>query len=208
DPLTVCVAALGLLAAAAERGPILIAIDDAHWLDRPTAEVVGFLAHRLHAEPIALLVTVRPGDGVFDTDGMDVLALDDLDPGAALELARNAAELEAHVAERLVGLTGGNPLSVIELARSLTDAQRRGGEPLDEPVPPAGWAQHVFGRRLQALPDAARRALLFGAAAGNDDMGVIATALAVEALDPSAFEPAERAGLVVVGPDRLRFRHP
>ena len=60
EPLTVCVAALDLVAVAAEREPLLIVIDDAHWLDRPTAEVVSFLARRLHAERVAVLVATRP----------------------------------------------------------------------------------------------------------------------------------------------------
>ena len=82
EPLTVCVAALGLVAAAAERAPLLIVIDDAHWLDRPTAEVVSFLAHRMHAEPAALLVAVRPGEGAFAAQGIDALELSGLAEGA------------------------------------------------------------------------------------------------------------------------------
>jgi len=167
EPLTVCVAALGLVAAAAERTPILIAIDDAHWLDRPTAEVVTFVARRLHAEPVAVLAAVRPGDGTFDSQGFDAIELEALDENDAAELALSAAPLERAVAERLADLAGGNPLAVIELAGSLTPAQRRGADPLDEPMPPGGWARHLFGRRLEALPAPARRALLIASAAGG-----------------------------------------
>src|SRR4051794_22914593 len=71
EPLTVCVAALDLVAVAAEREPLLIVIDDAHWLDRPPAEVVSFLTRRLHAERVAVLIAIdgapwpaRPAAGV------------------------------------------------------------------------------------------------------------------------------------------------
>ena len=208
EPLTVCVAALDLVAVAAEREPLLIVIDDAHWLDRPTAEVVSFLARRLHAERVAVLVATRPAAGAFDPGGLAVIELDGLEPDAAAALAGAAAPVDAAVAERLAALTGGNPLALVELTSSLTDAQRAGAEPLVEPVPASGWAQHVFGQRLEQLPSTARRALLIAAAAGSDEMVPVARALAVEQLEVSALEPAELAGLIVLTPDRVVFRHP
>ena len=208
EPLTVCVAALDLVAVAAEREPLLIVIDDAHWLDRPTAEVVSFLARRLHAERVAVLVATRPAAGAFDPGGLAVIELDGLEPDAAAALAGAAAPVDAAVAERLAALTGGNPLALVELTGSLTDAQRAGAEPLVEPVPASGWAQHVFGQRLEQLPSTARRALLIAAAAGSDEMVPVARALAVEQLEVSALEPAELAGLIVLTPDRVVFRHP
>ena len=208
EPLTVCVAALDLVAVAAERDPLLIVIDDAHWLDRPTAEVVSFLTRRLHAERVAVLVATRPAAGAFDSGGLAVIELDGLEPDAAAELAGAAAPVNAAVAAQLAALTGGNPLALVELTGSLTDAQRAGAEPLVEPVPASGWAQHVFGQRLEQLPGPARRALLIAAAAGSDEMVPVARALAVEHLEVSALEPAELAGLIVLSPDRVVFRHP
>ena len=98
EPLTVCVAALDLVAVAAEREPLLIVIDDAHWLDRPTAEVVSFLTRRLHAERVAVLVAMRPAAGAFDSGGLAVIELDGLEPDAAAELAGAAAPVNAAVA--------------------------------------------------------------------------------------------------------------
>ena len=57
---TVCVATLGLLSAAAEERPLLVVVDDAHWLDPSSAEAIRFTARRLTAEGIALLVATRP----------------------------------------------------------------------------------------------------------------------------------------------------
>src|SRR6476646_10272910 len=136
--------------------PLTIVIDDAHWLDRPTAEVVSFLTRRLHAERVAVLVAMRPAAGAFDSGGLAVIELDGLEPDAAAELAGAAAPVNAAVAAQLAALTGGNPLALVELTGSLTDAQRAGAEPLVEPVPASGWAQHVFGQRLEQLPRPAR----------------------------------------------------
>ena len=80
--------------------------------------------------------------------------------------------------------------------------------PLDEPVPASGWAQHVFGQRLELLEPDTRRALLIATAAGGDEMLVLARALAGEGLSAAALEPAEPAGLVQLSPDRFGFRHP
>ena len=205
DPLTVSVAALNLIAAAAEQAPVLALIDDAHWLDRPTAEVAGFVSHHLHAEGVALLIATRAGAGGFDARGLDVVELEGLDPGAAAELARSVAPIDAAVAGRMAGLTAGNPLALIELAGSLNEQQRLGGQPLDEPVPASGWAQHVFGRRLAELPGDARRALLLATAAGGDELLPLSRALAAEDLSVAALEPAERAGLVALEPGALHL---
>jgi predicted ATPase len=54
-------ATLSLLAAYAEQGPLAVLIDDAHWLDGPSAQALLFAVRRLVAEPIAVLIAVREG---------------------------------------------------------------------------------------------------------------------------------------------------
>ncbi|HEX2588722.1 MAG TPA: AAA family ATPase [Gaiellales bacterium] len=207
DPVTVCVAALNLLASTGDEQPRLAVVDDAQWLDRASVGVVTFLAHHLQAEGVALLIGVRSGDGAFDPRGMDVIELEGLDRSAAAELARRSG-VEPAVAERLADVTGGNPLALLELAAELTDEQRTGAEPLPEPVPVIGWAQHVFGRRIEGLPQQTRRALVIAAAAGGEDMLLLGRALAADGLTASDLEPAELAGLVSLQPGRFRFHHP
>src|SRR6266699_5003506 len=60
--LAVYPGARSLLGAAAERVPLLVVVDDAHWLDRPSAEALTFVARRLTAESLALLLAVREGE--------------------------------------------------------------------------------------------------------------------------------------------------
>jgi len=208
DPVAVCVAALNLLASTGDGQPHLAVVDDAQWLDRASAGVITFLAHHLQAEGVALLIGVRTGDGAFDWRGMPVIELEGLDPAAAAELVRRSADVEPAVADRLAEVTGGNPLALLELAAELSEEQRRGVEPLPEPAPAIGWAQHVFGQRILGLPQPSRRALVVAAAAGGEDMLLLGRALAADGLAATDLEAAEVAGLVALGPGSFRFHHP
>jgi predicted ATPase len=57
----VSVAALVLLSGAAAQQPLLCLVDDAHWFDRASAEVLGFVGRRLGLEPVALVITATGG---------------------------------------------------------------------------------------------------------------------------------------------------
>src|SRR4051794_6882461 len=64
EPFTMAAATLSLLAAAAEEAPLLALVDDAHWLDRPSAQAISFAARRLGAEGVAVLVAGRSGQAL------------------------------------------------------------------------------------------------------------------------------------------------
>jgi DNA-binding CsgD family transcriptional regulator len=208
DPVTVCVAALNLLAAAADDRPVLAVVDDAHWLDRASADVLAFVGRHLQDEGVVLVLAARAGTDTFDRRGLEVVELGGLEPDAAAELAVRWSGVEPAVAARLATLTGGNPLALRELAGALRDEQRSGAEPLPDPAPASGWAQHVFGQRIEALPADTRRAVVIAAAAGGEDMRLLARALRAEGLAAGVLEPAEAAGLVSLAPGRFAFRHP
>src|SRR5216684_5780465 len=59
DRLIIGAAALGLISAYADEAPALITVDDAQWLDRASTEAIGFVARRLVADPVAVLIAVR-----------------------------------------------------------------------------------------------------------------------------------------------------
>src|SRR5580700_238729 len=65
DRFLVGLAALSLLADAANKEPLLCVIDDAHWLDRASAQALGVAARRLLGEPVALVVAAREPGGEF-----------------------------------------------------------------------------------------------------------------------------------------------
>ena len=59
DRFLIALAALELLADTAARSPVLLVVEDAQWLDRPTGDVLAFVARRLESEPIVLLAAIR-----------------------------------------------------------------------------------------------------------------------------------------------------
>jgi hypothetical protein len=132
DRFLVSVALLGVLTAVADDEPLLCVVDDAHWLDSASAEALVFVARRLQADPVALLIAAREGEARrFEAPGLPELALGGLDERDALALLDAGAELPAAVRDELVRATGGNPLALHELPAALTADQRAGRAPLD-----------------------------------------------------------------------------
>src|SRR5580704_2000685 len=119
DRFLVGLAALSLLSAVAEREPVLCVVDDAQWLDRASALVLGFVARRLLAEPVALVFgTHEPGE---EFRGLPELAVTGLGEGAARELLGSVIRgpLDERVRDRIVAETRGNPLALLELPRGV-----------------------------------------------------------------------------------------
>src|SRR5262249_19058367 len=82
-------AVLGLLSATAEEEPLLCLVEDAQWLDDASGLILGFIARRLLAESVALVVAVREPNARQDFDGLPELALRGLaDEDARTLLAR------------------------------------------------------------------------------------------------------------------------
>src|SRR4029450_10938752 len=65
NPFLVGLAVLGLLSEVAKDGPLLTVVDDAQWLDAGAARALAFVARRLLAEKIALVVVTREPGGAF-----------------------------------------------------------------------------------------------------------------------------------------------
>ena len=210
DPLAVGAATLSLLAAAAEDRPVLAVIDDAHWLDLPSAEALAFAARRLQSEGIVVLFAMRVAEpSAFDPTGLAVLEVMGLAENSAREVLadRVGTEDAAAVVRTVVGVAGGNPLALAELAGMLSAAELSGREPLAEPLLVGSGLERAFARRLAPLSDETRAALLIAAASAQDESGTITRALRTRGLSPAAFEPAERAGLITIADGVVRFYH-
>jgi DNA-binding CsgD family transcriptional regulator len=205
DRFAVDVAVLHLLADAAEDRPLLVLADDAQWLDRSTAEALAFVARRLEAEAIAMVVAARPGGGPPG----ERLRLEGIGTAAARALlGRCGFEADEATARRLVDGTGGNPLALTQVVRQLSDGQRRGREPLPDPLPAVSSAAAIFGPRLEPLDDGAREALMVVAASGSGALAEVAPALAALGLALDALDAAQAAGLLQVEGPFARFCHP
>ncbi|MDY7102944.1 MAG: AAA family ATPase [Actinomycetota bacterium] len=210
DQFLIALAALTLITSAAERRPLLIVLDDAQWLDPDSADALGILARRLHADRVCLLISMRDaaGDG-HRFDGISSLTLTSLGGDSSVELLERSlqAPVADEVRDRLVADARGNPLALIEFGRELSAGQRAGTEPLPPALPVARELEGLFLRQLDALPDATQRVLLVVAAEPSGDLTTVLRAAAVLGLDEGALAPARTAGLLADGPG-LSFRHP
>src|SRR5262245_22471649 len=167
DPFLAYSATLHLLAAASDDLPLLCLVDDAHWLDRASADALTFAARRLEADRVALVLAVRRGEGEnLATRGLEEIELGGLDEVAARELLATSCTggLAPPVANKLIAATGGNPLALVEVPAMLSERQRAGGEPLDDPLPVGESVERAFLVRASELSPDARRALLLAAA--------------------------------------------
>src|SRR5580700_6143575 len=127
DRFLVGLAALSLLADAAQKQPLLCVIDDAQWLDQSSAQALGVVARRLLGEPVALLVAARePG---LEFRGLPELLVGGLSEADARDLLGTVISrpLDEQVRERFIAETRGNPLALLELPLGLTQADVDGG---------------------------------------------------------------------------------
>jgi DNA-binding CsgD family transcriptional regulator len=204
---TICTATLGVLAAAAEEGGVVVLVDDAHWLDASSAEALRFTARRLHGEGIAMLLAARPIPGHEHGDaGIPTLQLDGLDDEAATALLERSTghDIPPDRARQLLEVTAGNPLALTEIPRALD------GDLLapSAPLPAGATLERVFERRLDALPDQTRAALAVAAADQAGALAPIVLALGRAGLGIAALGPAEQRGVVAVDGERIVFQHP
>lgn len=210
DRFLIAVATLSLLSLGADKQPLLLVVDDLPWIDAETAAALHFSARRVGHDRIALLFTrrTRTGPG-SDTDlpGVDRLTLAGLPPAAAEQLL--AGSVARPVVEPLVARTGGNPLALLELTRSLTAQQRRGSAPLPDVLPVGPRLTDAHMGSITELSAPARRAAVLAAAGLDTDVGPLLRALETDGIDAAtALAEAESAGVLVVVGHSVLFRHP
>jgi len=209
DGLAVGVAALGVIATLAARHPVLVVVDDLQWVDGPSRTAILFVARHVSTIHVALLCAAREGE-LPEEHTLPRLELAGLRAREAGELLAGATRvpLDGAVRRRLLELSQGNPLALVELPTALSDAQLSGDDPLGEPIQVNGGIERTFGARVARLPDRTRRALLVVAAAGSGAGVSIAEALRADGLDLVDLKPAELDRLVVAADGDVAFRHP
>src|SRR3954469_11124724 len=152
EPFFTGLAVLSLLSSAAEEQPLLCVIDDAQWLDRASAQVLGFVARRLLADPIAMVFATRvPTPAALA--GLPELVVAGLTDVHARQLLASAlkAPLDERVLDRIVAETHGNPLALLELPRGRTAAELAVGFGGAAALPVAGKIEETFQRRADEL---------------------------------------------------------
>jgi DNA-binding CsgD family transcriptional regulator/tetratricopeptide (TPR) repeat protein len=209
DRFLVAVAVLSLLCAVAEERPLLCLVDDAHWLDAASGQVLGFVARRLLAESVAIVFGLRESIAARTFAGLPELSIGGLDEPDARALLSRAVPGRLHdsIRDRIIAETRGNPLALLELARTMSAAERAGGYAFGAARDVPSQVEDQYLRRVEALPEATGRLILLAAADPLGDATLLWRAAERLSIGAGAAPPAADAGLLEID-DRVRFRHP
>ncbi|MFD4637126.1 AAA family ATPase [Lentzea sp. NPDC058436] len=195
DRMLTCLAVLSVLSALADAGPVLVVVDDTHWLDSATRDVLQFLARRLEGEPVGLLMAGR--SEVFDD--VPSLVVPPLTPAHAERVLNDQPSVPTGpLRERILREAAGNPLALVEFARA--------GPADGDALPLPELLERTFADQVAVLPENTRHALVVAAAEQTATLMLLHRALGHD--DLSVWAPAERAGLVWVDQGELEFRYP
>lgn len=210
DGFLVALATLNLMSEAAGGGPLLCLVDDVQWLDQASAQVLAFVARRVAAEPVALVLARRdPGEGEVDPfAGLRELPLGRLTDAEARTLLAAAVRtpMDQGVRDRVVAEAQGNPLALLELPRGAQPHRLAGGFALPGALSVPHRVEEEFRRRSGSLPADTQLLLLVAAAEPTGDQALLWRAVDRLGIDREAASRAEVAGLVEIGP-LVRFRH-
>lgn len=209
-PRTLATALLSALRRLAAAEPLLVAVEDAQWLDRPSQEALAFALRRLDHPDARVLLTMRAGLAsplaeAVERAGADRLELTGLSLGATRRLL--SQRLGLTLPRRLLlathAATQGNPLFALEIGRQLAE---HGPAQANEPLPVPEDLPSLVGVRVAALPDGTRELLLAAALSARPSADTL-RALLGRPLDDD-LDPAEREGVASSRGDRIVFGHP
>jgi DNA-binding CsgD family transcriptional regulator/tetratricopeptide (TPR) repeat protein len=212
EPRAVGTGLTALLGALASEGPVLLAVDDAQWLDPASARLLAFALRRLEDRPVRLVAAVRvegqPGprasafaaiEAALGGRALSRLPVGPLSLASTHQMFRQVlgASFARPVLVRIHQAAGGNAFYALEIAREV----RRAGVPLPgRPLPVPGDHGELALLRLRRLPRMTREVLAAVAAMRRPS---------ADDVDLEALVPAEVAGIVQVQPDGVvRFTHP
>ena len=213
DVATVAEAVISLLDRLTRAEPVLLTIDDLHWLDSASWAVVAAVARSMAGIRAGLLTSVCADSHTdFDLTGLPTCRLRPLQDSAALDLLENRfPAIDGPLRERVIAEAQGNPLMLSELPKLLEQDGRPPGARVPDVLPINGRLRNAFGPRLAALPASTRRVLLLAALGfdraagrgptdplqlGSSELDRLAPAVAARLVDLD-----ERSGHVT-------FRHP
>ena len=209
DLFLVGLAVLDLLSEVGGDSGVLVVFDDVHWLDASTAQILGFVARRLRSEPVAMVLTLRPGhaSGLLDANlpVIDLSPLSNRDASALVETAR--PDLRGDERGLVLDLAQGNPLALLELPSSTPSAA-------SDPRSPGmtDRLQRAFAVRFESLTASARRVLLIAAVDDTDLVSEVLAAANAMAPGgtawPTVLDEAVATGAVRIDGSVVRFRHP
>ena len=198
---------LGTVRSLASRAPVLIAIDDVQWLDQPSGDLLAFLARRVGDADVRFLLARRPArtgalEQVLLRRRLKRLQVRGLSLGAVRSLlfGRLGLTLSRQLLRRIVGVTEGNPLFVLEVGRLLVEL---GTPSVGDEIPLPDTVEELFGERLARLRAPVRRVLLAVALSAEPSVEQVAALV-----DVATVEDAVDARVVTIEGGRVRASHP
>ena len=209
DPLVRGRMVLETLRALVREGPVVVAIDDAQWLDSVSARAIRYALRRLDSEPVGLLATLRSGSewpdalraqSALPPGRCEVIELGPLSLGALRRVLGGVVDAISRPAlARIHAASGGNPLYAIELARSDWGSA---GAALPDSL------RDVLDRRLDLAPAELVPLLQAVSALGPTSVTELRSLFPEAGLD-SLLGVTESQGLLVVENNlSVRFVHP
>ncbi len=204
----------GLLEELAADAPVVVVLDDLHWADAATVELILALLRRPPGRPALLVVAFRTGEmperlaAALADRRVTRMTLRPLDRAEAAVLLEDRLEARHH--DAAYREAGGNPFYLEQLTRSTSWADDDAGKVIGMLVPPAVAAS--LSAELGGL-GADARALLQGAAVAGEpfeaDLAAAAASLDVTAALTALDDLLERDLVRQADlPRRFRFRHP
>ncbi|MFL5796849.1 MAG: ATP-binding protein [Actinomycetota bacterium] len=216
DRRAISAAFLGTLLALAADGPCVLAIDDAQWLDAPSAHVLEFAVRRLDDVPIGLILTTRSQE--LDTPPLGLgralpegrlhrLVVEPMTLQATQDMLRSqlSAGFPRSVLLRIHETSAGNPFFALELGRALL---RRGIE--HEPgraLPVPSNLRDLVRDRLSELAPPVRQVVLITSAASQPTVPLVAQAIGGPTAEDD-IEAAFNAGVIQGSGGLIRLTHP
>lgn len=208
DQLATASAVLRLITHEAETRTVVVIADDFQWLDPSTRQVLVFVARRIEADAVAILVAQRGSLGEDLRSIGTPLHVGPMPDDEARELLRlDYPDLSSMVAKKVIERAAGLPLALIEIPAELSVGQRAAREPLPSKFPIGEFIERLYQTRLERLDDETRLALLLASFEDLEPADLV-RALANLGLEPSALAAAERHQLVRVEEGRCEFIHP
>ncbi|BBX18593.1 hypothetical protein CRI77_07935 [Mycolicibacterium duvalii] len=209
DPLQAAEALTGALVDRGSAGPGAVLIDDIHDADPASVTALNLALRRCAPGDVLVVVTGRPVPSAEAfAEGFPVHRLRGLDADGAATLLHQSSPvpIAGHVAERLLEVSGGNPLALTHLPASLSPQQLAGNQLLPEDFPLTGALHTVFTAQLARLSPESREVLELAAVSADGSWSLL-TALRPGA-GGRALTELEEAGLAGLDGGRLVLSHP
>ncbi|MEV0788527.1 AAA family ATPase [Kribbella sp. NPDC050459] len=212
NPFFTSLAVLELLVECAGQAPVLMSLDDLHWMDRPSVDTLAFVARRVAAERVVLLCTSRSASQLLGDEQtvswIELGALPDAD--AQVLLRSRAPDLAPGLRDRVLGHAAGNPLALVEFGAAWQSGMYAWTE-VDDDLPMTARLERAFAARADELEPPARAVLDVAALDDGDDIEQVLAAAAIlsgVAVDRGTALPAVELGFLTIAESTYAIGHP